>query len=156
MFSVEYDSIKDRLLDEDGNQISLEDYLTAISTLGEFNNTMDKPVLEFISVLLDITIIKPVIEAFLGYDMITKENLSDLDRVFKIVGALIDIVTLFVGIKGSGILKIISKENLQYTGKTMVVDMISNGVTYGVQKSGKELGLPAYITLIISLVTGMT
>ncbi len=53
---------------------------------------MDKPVLEFISSVLDVTIIKPVIEMCTGYDLITKEHLSDLERKMKGVFAVIEVL----------------------------------------------------------------
>lgn len=56
----------------------------------------------------------------------------------KGVFAVVDIVTLMVGIKASGVAKIFSKEALQFTGKTMAVDLLSNGAAYGVGKAGED------------------
>lgn len=104
-------------------------YLNTLHTYGEFDNKMDKPVLEFISVLLDVTIIKPLIEMCTGYDLITGEDLSDFERGMKGIFAVVDIVTLMVGIKASGVAKIFSKE---------AVDLLSNGAAYGVGKAGED------------------
>ncbi len=156
LFAADYDKIKESLKDENGRQITLEEYLTTLNTYGEFSNQMDKPVLEFISSVLDVTIIKPVIEMCTGYDLITKEDLSDLERGMKGVFAAVDAVTLMIGIKASDGVKFFSKEALKLAGKTMAVDMLANGAAYGVGKAGEELGLPLPVTLLLSLGAGMT
>ena len=43
---------------------------------------------------MDITIIKPVIEACTGEDVITGEDLTDMERGLKVVFAMVDLVTL--------------------------------------------------------------
>ncbi|WP_455721133.1 pre-toxin TG domain-containing protein [Agathobacter sp.] len=51
---------------------------------------MDQP--NFVSSVLDITIIKPIIEACIGENLITGEDLTDMERGLKAFGktALID------------------------------------------------------------------
>ena len=44
--------------------------------------------------MLDITIIKPVIESCIGEDLITGEDLTDMERGLKVVFAMVDLVTL--------------------------------------------------------------
>ena len=43
---------------------------------------------------MDITIIKPVIESCIGEDLITGEDLTDMERGLKVVFAMVDLVTL--------------------------------------------------------------
>ena len=45
---------------------------------------MNKPVQEFLSVVLDATIIKPLIESVTGEDMITGEDLSEFEKGMKL------------------------------------------------------------------------
>lgn len=156
MFTLDYNGIKDQLKDGDGKQIDLETYLKYISTLGEYDHKMDKPFENFISGLLDVTIVKPIIEACTGYDLITGEDLSDLERGLKAVFAVVDVVTLCVGIKGSDLAKLGVKGALKFTGKTMLVDMAAFTASYGVGKLGEELGLPLPLTLILSGAAGIT
>jgi len=156
MFTLDYNEIKEQLKDGDGRQIDLETYLKYISTLGEYDHKMDKPFENFISGILDVTIVKPVIEACTGYDLITGEDLSDLERGLKAVFAVVDVVTLCVGIKGSDLAKLGVKGALKFTGKTMLVDMAAFTASYGVGKLGEELGLPLPLTLILSGAAGIT
>lgn len=58
---------------------------------------MDKPVREFISAVLDITAVQPLIESSTGYDLITKEDLSDFERGMKAVNGLVSLFTLGQG-----------------------------------------------------------
>ena len=156
LFAVEYDKIKDNLKDETGKEVTLEEYLTYLNTKGEFDNKMDKPLQELISAILDVTIIKPLIEMCTGYDMITGEDLTDFERGLKGVFAVVDVVTLFVGIKASGVAKLFSREALGTGGRIIATDLISNGTAYAVGKMGEELGLPLPITLMLSLGAGLT
>ena len=156
LFAVEYDKIKDNLKDETGKEVTLEEYLTYLNTKGEFDNKMDKPLQELISAILDVTIIKPLIEMCTGYDMITGEDLTDFERGLKGVFAVVDVVTLFIGIKASGVAKLFSREALETGGRIIATDMISNGTAYAVGKMGEELGLPLPITLMLSMGAGVT
>ena len=156
LFAMDYDRIKNDLKDGEGSPVSLEDYLNTLHTYGEFDNKMDKPVLEFVSGLLDVTVVKPLIEMCTGYDLITGEDLSDFERGMKGVSAAVDVVTLMVGIKASGAVKLFSRDALQFTGKTMALDLLANGAAYGVGKAGEELGLPLPVTLLLSLGAGVT
>ena len=152
LFAVKYASIKDDLKARAGREISLEEYLTYLDTQGEFDNKMDKPLQELISAILDVTIIKPLIEMCTGYDMITGEDLTDFERGLKGVFAVVDVVTLFIGIKASGV----AREALKTGGRIIATDLISNGTAYAVGKMGEELGLPLPITLMLSLGAGVT
>ncbi len=156
LFAVEYDKIKDNLKDETGKEVTLEEYLTYLNTKGEFDNKMDKPLQELISAILDVTIIKPLIEMCTGYDMITGEDLTDFERGLKGVFAVVDVVTLFIGIKASGVAKLFSREALETGGRIIATDLISNGTAYAVGKMGEELGLPLPITLMLSVGAGVT
>jgi hypothetical protein len=155
MFTMEYDSIKENLKDKDGNPISLEEYLNELYTYGEFDNKMDKPFLEFVSCILDVTIVKPLIEMCWGYDLITGEDLSDFERGMKGVFAVIDVVSLMIGIKASGVVKIFSKNTLKMAGKSVLLDAFGGAGAYGIGQIGQELGLPLPITLLMSMGAGI-
>jgi hypothetical protein len=155
MFTMEYDSIKEHLKDKDGNPISLEEYLNELHTYGEFDNKMDKPFLEFVSCILDVTMLKPLIEMCWGYDLITGEDLSDFERGMKGVFAVIDVVSLMIGIKASGVVKIFSKNTLKMAGKSVLLDAFGGAGAYGIGQIGQELELPLPITLLMSMGAGI-
>ena len=65
-------------------------------------------------------------------------------------------MTLFIGIKASGVAKLFSREALETGGRIIATDLISNGTAYAVGKMGEELGLPLPITLMLSVGAGVT
>ena len=61
---------------------------------GEFTHDSSNPFLSVVSSVLDITIIKPIIDGCIGKDLITGEDLTDMERGLKVVFAMVDLVTL--------------------------------------------------------------
>ncbi len=75
----------------------------------------------FLSGLLDITIIKPLIEYGTGSDLITGERLTETEKSWKLAGVCIDFFTLGQGamaIKGAGLT---GKQVVKTIGKTAAV-----------------------------------
>jgi len=116
---------------------------------------MDKPVEEFISAVLDITAVKPLIECCTGYDMITGEDLSDFERGMKGVSAVVSLFTLGQGsiVMNGG--KLALGETVKMEAKMLAVDAISTGVAYGTSEICQAMGCPGGLTLVLSLLAGM-
>lgn len=58
-------------------ETALEDYLDQFAQMGEYDHKVDQPFhLMLLTNLLDLTIVKPIIESCCGYDLITQEDLS--------------------------------------------------------------------------------
>ncbi len=72
--------------------------------------------------MLDITIIKPIIEACTGEDLITGEDLTDMERGLKVVFAMVDLVTLGGAIAATKFSEMGLKEGLKAFGKTALID----------------------------------
>ena len=155
MFAVDYNLIKDELEKQNGKEVTLEDYLLSIKSAGEFSHKMDKPVEEFISAVLDITAVKPLIECCTGYDMITGEDLSDFERGMKGVSAVVSLFTLGQGsiVMNGG--KLALGETLKMGAKMLAVDAISTGAAYGTSEICQTMGCPGGLTLVLSLLAGM-
>ena len=124
-----YENIKSNLVDEDGNQITLEEYLDQLVTMGEFSHTKDQPFRQFLSAVLDLTIVLPIIEACTGTDYITDEDLSDFERGMKGVGAVVGIFSLgtsVVMMRGAGFA---TQEILTNIGKMAAIDAAYTGAS---------------------------
>lgn len=125
-------------------------FLKSYLTYGEYEHKGYHPVKDFLSGLLDITIIKPVVECVIGKDLITGEDLNDLERGMKLVGATVDLFTLGqamvltsgAGLGGKGIAKV------------LMVEMASNAAAYSVSYGSNELGAPVAVTWALSMLTG--
>ena len=132
----------------------LKEYMT----MGEFDHKACHPGKDFLSGLLDITVVKPFVECLLSKDLITGEKLTETEKGFKMAGVCIDIVTLGQGalaIKGmeqAG--KLTAKQALQMIGKTMALDAVSGAAAYTAGYAGEAIGLPPEITWMLSMVTG--
>lgn len=150
-----YENLKANLVDEDGNQITLEEYLDQLVSMGEFSHTKDQPFRQFLSAVLDITIILPLIEACTGTDYITDEDLSDFERGMKGVGAVVGAFSLgtsYVAMKGAGFA---TQEILMNMGKAVAIDVASTTTSYWTGYACNEMGLPLPLTLMFSMGVGM-
>ena len=119
---------------------------------GSFDHTIDTQVASFISDLLDVTIVKPILEAIIGVDLITHDDLNGIERCFKLGMAVIDIMTLGQAGIFEGGLKAGAKSLL----KSMGIEFLSNGAALTVNKAGEMLNIPEPILLLLSLGTGYT
>lgn len=79
VFSQQYeDLLAEGMLDTDCRD--LEDYLEGLARMGEYDHKEDHSFYEMLaSSLADLSIIKPIIEAGCGYDLITREDLTELE-----------------------------------------------------------------------------
>ena len=123
---------------------------------GEFTHDSSNPFLNFVSSVLDITIIKPVIEACTGEDLITGEDLTDMERGLKVVFAVVDLVTLGGAIAATKFSEMGLKEGLKAFGKTALIDFAGNTAACGVGALGEAFDWPVPVTMMLSLAAGIT
>ena len=105
---------------------------------------------------MDITIIKPVIESCIGEDLITGEDLTDMERGLKVVFAVVDLVTLGGAIAATKFSEMGLKEGLKAFGKTALIDFAGNTAACGVGALGETFDWPVLITMMLSLAAGIT
>ena len=145
LFRKDYDKMKEADI-----EICIRNYLTS----GEFNHEAYHPALDFLSGLLDITIVKPVIEFFTGTDLITGERLTEAQKYQKMAGAIVDMFTFgqgLVAMKGAGL---VGKELCKAFGKTMLVEVASSASAYTVGYGVEAMGLPPQIAWMLGAATG--
>ena len=153
IFANQYQSYKE--LGCLSDEVKLGEYIDTIVMQGSFNHQMDKPVESFVSGVLDVTIIKPLIESVIGVDLITHDDLNGLERGMKGVSALLSIYATGTVLLGTNVSKIGTQEVLAYTAKAMVVDSSAQLTALGVQKIGERCDLPVAITIILSFISGI-
>ena len=145
LFRKDYDKMKEADI-----ETCIRNYLTS----GEFNHEAYHPALDFLSGLLDITIVKPVIEFFTGTDLITGERLTEAQKYQKMAGAIVDMFTFGQGLaamKGAGL---VGKELCKAFGKTMLVEVASSASAYTVGYGVEAMGLPPQIAWMLGAATG--
>lgn len=106
--------------------------------------------------MLDITIIKPIIEACTGEDLITGEDLTDMERGLKVVFAMVDLVTLGGAIAATKFSEMGLKEGLKAFGKTALIDFAGNTAACGMGALGEAFDWPVPVTMMLSLAAGIT
>ena len=145
LFRKDYDKMKEADI-----ETCIRNYLTS----GEFNHEAYHPARDFLSGLLDITIVKPVIEFFTGTDLITGERLTEAQKYQKMAGAIVDMFTFgqgLVAMKGAGL---VGKELCKAFGKTMLVEVASSASVYTVGYGVEAMGLPPQIAWMLGAATG--
>ena len=145
LFREDYDRMKEKNI-----QTCIEKYLTS----GEYDHKAYHPVKDFLSGLLDYTIVKPIIECCCCTDLITGERLNETEKAVKLAGAAVDLFTLgqgMIALKGSGL---VGKELYKCLGKLTMVEGVSGAAAYTVGYGAGELGVPPQITWMLSVATG--
>ena len=156
IFAAQYEAMKaSGALGEDNN-LTQQEFLEQFYRQGEFTHDSSNPFLNFVSSVLDITIIKPVIEACTGEDLITGEDLTDMERGLKVVFAMVDLVTLGGTIAATKFSEMGLKEGLKAFGKTALIDFAGNTAACGVGALGEAFDWPVPITMMLSLAAGIT
>ena len=138
------------------NNLTQQEFLEQFYRQGEFTHDSSNPFLNFVSSVLDITIIKPIIEACTGEDLITGEDLTDMERGLKVVFAVVDLVTLGGAIAATKFSEMGLKEGLKAFGKTALIDFAGNTAACGVGALGETFDWPVPITMMLSLAAGIT
>ena len=156
IFAGQYEAmLASGMLGED-NELTQQEFLEQFYKQGEFVHDSSNPFLNFVSSVLDITIIKPIIEACTGEDLITGEDLTDLERGLKVVFAVVDLVTLGAAISATKISEMGLEKSLQAFGKTALIDFAGNTMACGVGALGEAFDWPVPITIMLSLASGIT
>ena len=156
IFAAQYEAMKAfGALGEDNN-LTQQEFLEQFYRQGEFTHDSSNPFLNFVSSVLDITIIKPIIEACTGEDLITGEDLTDMERGLKVVFAMVDLVTLGGAIAATKFSEMGLKEGLKAFGKTALIDFAGNTAACGVGALGETFDWPVPITMMLSLAAGIT
>ena len=156
IFAAQYEAMKaSGALGEDNN-LTQQEFLEQFYRQGEFTHDSSNPFLNFVSSVLDITIIKPIIEACTGEDLITGEDMTDMERGLKVVFAVVDLVTLGGAIAATKFSEMGLKEGLKAFGKTALIDFAGNTAACGVGALGETFDWPVPVTMMLSLAAAIT
>ncbi len=156
IFAAQYEAMKATGALGEDNNLTQQEFLEQFYRQGEFTHDSSNPFLNFVSSVLDITIIKPIIEACTGEDLITGEDLTDMERGLKVVFAMVDLVTLGGAIAATKFSEMGLKEGLKAFGKTALIDFVGNTAACGVGALGETFDWPVPVTMMLSLAAGIT
>ena len=123
---------------------------------GEFVHESHHPFGNFISGILDVTIVKPLIECVIGKDLITGDKLTEFEQGMQFVDVLIGVLTLGQGATAMKHADLTGKDAAKQLLKVWAVDAVSDTAAYTAGYVCDELGMPPGVTFIASLLTGCT
>jgi len=137
---------------------SLTEYLELLMAEGEFDHRKNQPVKSFFSGLVGIIpFVKPVYELATGKEIITGEDLSDFEQGMNGVSLALD---CFVVGKAVSALSDLAKPTLgqiiKLGGRTLAVDALTYGASYGTTAVLEDTHLPNEIKLLLSLGVGLS
>ncbi len=135
---------------------SLDQMLEMYLYSGEYSHSEYHPVGNLISGILDVTIIKPFVESIYGKDLITGEKLTDFERGMQFVNAVVGAVTFGQGALALDFSKMTAKEIAVELVKIWGVDAIADASAYTAGYACDELGMPAGVSFLASMLTGCT
>ena len=130
---------------------SVDELLEVYLYAGEYSHEEYHPIKNFISGILDVTIVKPFIESIYGKDLITGEKLTDFERGMQLVNALVGAVTLGQGALALDFTKMTGKDVAVELIKTWGIDALSDISAFTVGYACDELGLPVGVSFVASL-----
>ena len=136
---------------------SLEEYLELLMAEGEFDHRKNQPVKSFFSGLVGIIpFVKPIYELATGKEIITGEDLSDFEQGMNGVSLALD---CFVVGKAVSALSDLTKPTLgqiaKLGGRTLAVDALTYGASYGTTMVLEDTNLPNELKLLLSLGVGL-
>ncbi len=123
---------------------------------GEFVHESHHPFGNFISGILDVTIVKPLIECIIGKDLITGDKLTEFEQGMQFVDVLLGVLTLGQGAAAMKSADLTGKDAAKQLLKVWAVDAVSDTAAYTAGYVCDELGMPPGVTFIASLLTGCT
>ena len=123
---------------------------------GEFVHESHHPFGNFISGILDVTIVKPLIECIIGKDLITGDKLTEFEQGMQFVDVLLGVLTLGQGTAAMKSADLTGKDAAKQLLKVWAVDAVSDTAAYTAGYVCDELGMPPGVTFIASLLTGCT
>lgn len=123
---------------------------------GEFVHESHHPFGNFISGILDVTIVKPLIECIIGKDLITGDKLTEFEQGMQFVDVLLGVLTLGQGAAAMKPADLTGKDAAKQLLKVWAVDAVSDTAAYTAGYVCDELGMPPGVTFIASLLTGCT
>ena len=155
MMADQYQQWKQQFPDEG---LDLSEYLKKLIDYGQFDHHKYQPVQDFITNILDFTIVWPMIKGIWGYDPITGEDLSNTERTLCVVMALVDIATIALSVATVGVgapAAIAGRMMLKTAIREVVINAVATGACLLTMDLATSMGLPQWAAMLISLGVGI-
>ncbi len=158
IFAGQYAAMEESGAFEESEIEDLQGYLDMLEVQGEYEYEYDSAstCVKIANRILDLFVIPNLIEAALGQELLTGRELDNGERAMKVVVGVLNAVGMRQALSANGIVNVTSVEALSVIGKVAIVNGAADLTAYGVSWIGEELGLPMPVTVLLSLVLGIT
>ena len=126
------------------------EYMDGLLKAGEFNHEMYKPVQEFLSAGLDIITFgaKPLIEAFVGEDLITGEQMTETERYLRAIEGIVGLVSF------GSIWSKLGKIGIEGVTAELAIEVMSDTSSTITSTSMNELGANGIVSTVAGIIAG--
>ena len=138
--------------------VGLAGYVEGLVASGEFGHRGYHPVGDFITGLLDFTVVWPVVKAVAGHDPIVDEDLGEWERVLGVGMAVADLVALVLALPtgggslaGPGLLR----AGLGSAARMLLVNALATGVSMLTYDVAIVLDLPPWVAALVAVGMGV-
>lgn len=126
------------------------EYMDGLLKAGEFNHEMYKPVQEFLSAGLDIITFgaKPLIEAFVGEDLITGEQMTETERYLRAIEGIVGLVSF------GSIWSKLGKIGIEGVTAELAIEVMSDTSSTITSTSMNKLGANGIVSTVAGIIAG--
>ena len=126
------------------------EYMDGLLKAGEFNHEMYNPVQEFLSAGLDIITFgaKPLIEAFVGEDLITGEQMTETERYLRAIEGIVGLVSF------GSIWSKLGKIGIEGITAELAIEVMSDTSSTITSTSMNELGANGIVSTVAGIIAG--
>ena len=126
------------------------EYMDGLLKAGEFNHEMYKPVQEFLSAGLDIITFgaKPLIEAFVGEDLITGEQMTETERYLRAIEGIVGLVSF------GSIWSKLGKIGIEGVTAELAIEAISDSSSTITSTGMNKLGANGIVSTVAGILAG--
>ena len=126
------------------------EYMDGLLKAGEFNHEMYKPVQEFLSAGLDIITFgaKPLIEAFVGEDLITGEQMTETERYLRAIEGIVGLVSF------GSIWSKLGKIGIEGVTAELAIEVMSDTSSTITNTSMNKLGANGIVSTVAGIIAG--
>jgi len=155
LFEVTYESYRS----QNPTDLDLNGYIEDLIKAGEFDHHGYHPGADFVSSVLDFTIVWPLFKSVTGHDPITGEDLSDLERVVGAGAAVADLVALILAVpSGGGSLEGAAalRAGLGSAARVLLINALATGTSVLTFDMAQALDLPPWAATLLAVGVGLT
>ena len=141
-----------------GGDVGLDVYVEGLLSSGQFEHRGYHPGRDFVSGVLDFTIVWPIYKSISGRDPIRGEDLSGLERGLGVVMAVVDVGALIVALPSGGASlggAAWLGAAARVAGRELMVNALATGGAMVSLEVAQQVGLPGWACALVAVGAGV-